>query len=85
MRLSDGNLAKAAMLDPNSLRRMCVWLGSRFVLSHGERELLNRATDMLTIWSDDETDPAYQEDPDETVAFCQEALDSSDARTRWRR
>lgn len=71
------------MLDPNGLRRMCVWLGSRFVLSHGERELLNRATDMLTIWSDDETDPAYQEDSDETVAFCEEAIAEAGGRA-WR-
>lgn len=52
MRVTDQNLVKAAITDPDCVRRLAVWLASRECPTRGERELLDRATQVLTVWSE---------------------------------
>ena len=57
----DGNLAKAAIEDPDTVRRLAVWLAARDadLLDGREKRLLDACQRTLTVWSDwDEADPA---------------------------
>lgn len=69
--MSTDELLRAALNDPDQVRRLCCYLGSKPRLTHRDRDLLGRAIEALTFWDDDgEPD---EEDPF-TTQIAHEAL-----------
>jgi hypothetical protein len=50
--LTDAELVRAAISDADDLQRLCRWIGSKPNPTHADRDLLKRATAILTTWQD---------------------------------